>query len=152
MNQSLILEYLSDKQVGEPWRGFLAAMSHTLLARYSVADLRTLMHDVGEQFANSHPLPACKSLDDLELAIGAVWVDRHWGWAMLEEIEDSLRIRHYAAPLAVAMGDPEMHWSGAFLEGCYQVWLSQLGAAPGLKVRQVGVAEQCLCLELELRR
>lgn len=152
MNETLLVEYLADKQVGEPWRGFLTALSQTLVARHSVADLRVLMHAVGEQFAASHPLPDCKSLDDLEMAIGGVWVDRHWGWAMLEEIDDSLQIRHFAAPLAVALGDPELSWSGAFLEGCYQVWLTQMGAAPGLMVRQAECSIQGLCLTLELRR
>ncbi|MFZ2988602.1 cellulose biosynthesis protein BcsD [Ideonella sp.] len=151
MNNSL-LEYLAEKQVAGQWRGFLAALAPVLLARLGLAEVRALMHAAGEQFAAEHSLPACRNLDELELAISKVWVDANWGWVMLEEAEDSLRMRHFCAPLAVAFNDPELAWSGAFLEGAYQVWLSAVGAGPALRVRQLAVADDGLSLSLELRR
>lgn len=151
MNDSIV-EYLADKQVSEQWRGFLSALSKTLALTQGMPELRGLMHAVGTQFGADNPLPTCRTLDDLELAMTKVWVEFNWGWASLEEGSESLRIRHACAPLSVAFGDPDLAWSGAFLEGVYQVWLSQLGAGPSLRVRQVPGEDDGLTAIFELRR
>ncbi|XAH23249.1 cellulose biosynthesis protein BcsD [Xylophilus sp. GW821-FHT01B05] len=131
------LEYLSSLQCARQWRGFIQAFAVELGAQHSEADLAVLMRRAGSRFAQGSVLGSCDTLWDLQLAMGRVWIGLDWGWVVLEETADHLRVRHHCSPLLAAFGAGAERWSPAFLEGVYQEWFRQAGAGD-LHVRQAG--------------
>ncbi|MDR5735643.1 cellulose biosynthesis protein BcsD [Caballeronia sp. LZ025] len=129
-------DYLLDRQISRQWRGLLSSLADEFEAQIGGAELRQLMHRVGNRFADASPLPPCASTADLADALNAVWREADWGFVELSDARDHLRIVHYCAPLR-AFGESALAWTPAFLEGAYQHWLSALGAE-GLAVRQHG--------------
>jgi len=107
------------------------------------------MRRLGSRLAHANPLPACQTLDELQLAMGRVWVSQDWGWVALAEVNGGLRISHFCAPLFNALGPSSTAWAPAFLEGVYQAWFEQSHAA-GLVVRRVTGPDAAGSIELRL--
>ncbi|QHI98930.1 cellulose synthase [Xylophilus rhododendri] len=144
-----IVEYFAELQCSRQWKGFLRALSEEFAQQLPEAELRNLMHRLGTRFAQAEALPACRTLDELQLAMGRVWVAQDWGWVALQEVQGSLRIQHYCAPLFTALGTLATAWAPAFLEGVYQEWFRQ-SQAGGLQVRQVAGPDASGSIELRL--
>lgn len=144
-----IVEYFAELQCSRQWKGFLRVLAEEFAEQLSDADLKALMHRLGTRFARGAPLPACQTLDELQIAMGRVWVGQDWGWATLEEVQGSLRISHFCAPLFTAFGPASAVWAPAFLEGVYQEWFRQSHAG-ALQVRQVTAPDATGSFELRL--
>lgn len=145
-----IIEYFTEQQCSRQWKGFLRAFAGEFATQLDEADLRALMRRIGERFAHEAEvdLGNCRTLDDLQLAMGQVWVRLDWGWVELADRGDYLEVRHHCAPLIAAFGPDALRWSPGFLEGAYQAWFSSAHAG-NLEVRQS--AEPDLAGSIEFR-
>lgn len=110
------------------------------------------MHRVGLRFADEAPMGKCETIDDLQFAMGKIWVNLDWGWTTIEEQPNGLAIRHNCAPLRAAFGQNALRWTPAFLEGVYQRWFEQVGSSPDLKVHQVSEPDLTGCIDFRLAR
>ena len=144
-------DYLADRQCAKQWKGFLGAMAQEFGKHSSAAELRALMRRVGESYARQTPLPACHTLDDIQLAASRVWMAQDWGWVTVAEEGDALHLRHYCSPLSAAFGPEGAAWAPAFLEGAYQQWFQQLGAQD-LGVTQTADIDHVGCVQFRLGR
>jgi hypothetical protein len=135
-----VIDFLLERQISPQWRGVMTALAAEFETQLSRAELRELMHRVGQRFAGAHPLPACASVMDLEHAINQRWLEADWGYVEIVEAPDALRIAHFCSPLK-AFGTPALAWAPGFLEGVYQTWLAGLGGE-GLLVEQTGGLEE----------
>ena len=144
-----IVEYFAEMQCSRQWKGFLRALSEEFSQQLPEADLQALMRRLGARFAQASPLPDCNTLDELQIAMGRIWVGQDWGWVKLEELHGALRISHFCAPLFTALGPASAAWSPAFLEGVYQEWFRQSQAGT-LQVRQVSGPDATGSVELRL--
>jgi len=144
-----IVEYFAELQCSRQWKGFLRVLAEEFVEQLSEADLRALMLRLGARFARATPLPACRTLDELQIAMGRVWVGQDWGWVTLEEGPENLRISHFCAPLFTAFGPASTAWAPAFLEGAYQEWFRQSHAGD-LQVRQATAPDATGSFELRL--
>lgn len=124
-------------------------MADEFAQQLAEGDLQALMRRLGARFAQASPLPDCNTLDELQIAMGRIWVGQDWGWVALEELPGSLRIQHYCSPLVTAFGPDSTAWSPAFLEGVYQEWFRQSQAGT-LQVRQVSAPDAAGSIELRL--
>ena len=147
--ESAVVEYFAELQCSRQWKGFLRVLAEEFSQQLSEADLQALMRRLGARLAQANPLPACQTLDELQLAMGRVWVSQDWGWVALAEMQGSLRISHFCAPLFNALGPASSGWAPAFLEGVYQTWFEQSHAA-GLLVRHVTGPDAAGSIELRL--
>lgn len=144
-----VVEYFAELQCSRQWKGFLRALAEELTQQLPESDLQALMRRLGARLARANPLPVCQTLDELQLAMGRVWVSQDWGWVALAEVPGSLRISHYCAPLFTALGPSSSAWAPAFLEGVYQAWFEQSHAS-GLMVRHVSGPDAAGSIELRL--
>ncbi|MCZ2496867.1 cellulose synthase [Xylophilus sp. Kf1] len=144
-----VVEYFAELQCSRQWKGFLRALAEEFSQQLPEADLQALMRRLGARLARANPLPTCENLDELQLAMGRVWVSQEWGWVALAETQGSLRISHFCAPLFTALGPQAAAWAPAFLEGVYQAWFEQSHAS-GLKVRHVDGPDGAGSVELRL--
>lgn len=147
-----IIEYLTDRQCSRQWKGFLGAMADEFGSQLDTNALRELMQRLGARFAAQFELAPCSTLDELQFAMSKVWVSLDWGWAMLDEQPDHIRIIHNCAPLRAAFGQDALAWTPAFLEGVYQRWFLQQGAADALAVSQSSAPDDSGCIEYRLAR
>ncbi|MBU9296685.1 cellulose synthase [Burkholderia multivorans] len=145
-----VLEHLLECQVSPQWRGFLKALADELTDQLDRDELRQLMARIGARFAAAHPLPSCESTRDLATALNARWREAQWGYTELADEHDFIRITHYAAPLR-ALGNDNLAWSPAFLQGAYQCWFDSVGAV-GLHVVQQASPENDAKIELRIAR
>jgi hypothetical protein len=134
-----LLDYHASHQASKQWRGFLTALAQEFETQLDTAHLRELMARIGVRFADAHPAGACATLDELVAFFNTTWSSLDWGFVNLVEQDEYLAIEHFCAPLA-AFGNTAATWTPAFLEGAYQRWLSELGAA-GLALRQVEASQ-----------
>ena len=146
-----ITQRLIDQQCTVQWRGFLQALAAEFAAALPPEDLRALLFRVGARFAAEHPLPACASLDDLQRSMTAMWDRIGWGSVRLQQGAAELDIHHDLSPLSAAFGQGHAPWSGGFLEGVYQSWFEQAGAAQ-LRVAQSAPADAWGCIHFQLAR
>ena len=146
-----LTQRLIDQQCTVQWRGFLQALAAEFAAALPPEDLRALMFRVGARFAAEHPLPACASLDDLQRSMAAVWDRIGWGCVRLQQAAAQLDIHHDLSPLSAAFGQGHAPWSGGFLEGVYQSWFEQAGAAQ-LRLAQSAPADAWGCIHFQLAR
>lgn len=151
MDQTII-EYLADRQCSRQWKTFLGVMAEEFATQLAESDLRALMHRIGVRFADQAPLGNCLTIDDLQFAMGKVWINLDWGWVTIEEEESGLAIRHNCAPLGSAFGQNALRWTPAFLEGVYQRWFDQVGSSNELKVKQVSEPDTLGCIDFRLGR
>lgn len=151
MNSSIV-EYLSDRQCSRQWKSFLGALAEEFSTQLDPADLRALMHRVGDRFASQITLDSCQTVDDMQFAMSKVWVGLDWGWVAVEEASDHLRITHNCAPLRSAFGQDALAWTPAFLEGVYQRWFQEQGSGAALTVKQHSEPDMAGCVEYRLGR
>ena len=144
-----VVEYFAELQCSRQWKGFLRALSEEFSQQLPEADLKALMRRLGLRFAQGLPLPDCSTLDELQTAMGRIWISQDWGWCALEELPGALRISHYCAPLFTAFGPTSQGWAPAFLEGVYQEWFRQSHAG-GLQVHQMAGPDASGSVELRL--
>jgi hypothetical protein len=153
-SQKSILSYYESRQCSSQWRGFLGVLAEEFEGQLGVPELRELMRRIGERFARRAALRACDTLQDLELAINAIWAAQDWGWVQVLDGADYLAIRHYCSPLRAAFGAESASWASAYLEGVYQQWFNALGvnASLQLRVREALQADADGALEFRLAR
>lgn len=147
-----IVDYLIDSRCSRQWKTFLGVMADEFSSQLPPDDLRALMQRIGGRFADAVPLAPCATLDDLQLAMGKVWVGMDWGWVTIEEEPGALAIRHNCAPLNAAFGHQASGWTPAFLEGVYQRWFAQVGSGGELVVSQASDIDALGCIDFRLSR
>ena len=81
----------------------------------------------------------------------AMWDRIGWGSVRLQQGAAELDIHHDLSPLSAAFGPGHAPWSGGFLEGVYQSWFEQAGAAQ-LRVAQSAPADAWGCIHFQLAR
>lgn len=110
------------------------------------------MHRIGVRFADESPLGECQTIDDLQFAMGKVWMGMDWGWVTIEERDNGLLIQHRCPPLTAAFGAGAASWTPAFLQGVYQRWFDLVGATNNLKVTQASEPDLAGCVDFRLGR
>lgn len=95
---SSVISYLSGRQCATQWKIFLLSTAQELAEKFSAAELRTFMRRVGGRFGRELPVPACATLDDIQLAMSQIWTRLDWGWVQITDETDHLRLQHYCAP------------------------------------------------------
>lgn len=145
-----VVDALLEQNLSPQWHGFLCALAAEFEAQLNHEELRQLMFRIGGRFAAAHALPPCESTDDLRHSLNARWAAMQWGCVDLTDEGEYLRIVHHAAPL-LTFGRNALGWAPAFLQGCYQGWLDEMGASP-LTVVQAGDPEAISVVEFHLAR
>jgi hypothetical protein len=130
-----LLNYLAKRRCSPQWQRFLHALATEFSSALSVGDLRTLSRRIGTRFANDAPLSNHPTLDTLQAEISRVWGELDWGYVNLVQQNDCVEIQHFCSPLSAGLGKAGSEWCAGFLEGVYQQWFEQQGAA-GLRVSQ----------------
>lgn len=131
-----LLQHLALERVSVQWAGFLGALSDELQSQLADDEYRALLVRLGSRFAQSHELPACASLSEVETAANRVWAGLKWGFAEFSDYGRQLQINHHACPLPAALQvDAEL--AGGFLEGAYGTWLAAAGAPAELELKQL---------------
>ncbi len=131
-----LLQMFRARSCSRQWLGFVRAMGEEFASELPEQELATLMSRIGLRFANQHRLSAgCSVLQQVEQEANRVWDAADWGACQMVEHPNYVDIRHYAAPITVALD--AVPWSDGFLEGVYQGWFQQLGMLAGLSVRAV---------------
>jgi len=137
MSTSAALDYYRSQVCAPQWRGFLRAMAAEFADALPGAELHRLMARMGERFAQSHPLPACDDLVQLQQACNQVWTAAQWGSVRFVEHPAQVSIEHLGSPLAALLGT-DADWAGGFLEGAYRHWFNAAGMLPTLDVGHAG--------------
>ena len=136
MNPVELLEGYRERSCARQWRDFLRAMAVEFDQALPGGESARLMARIGQRFADVHVLPPAATVQALQASINAVWAECEWGWAVLEERPDQLRIVHAGSPFAAALGHGN-GWHHGFLEGAYRHWLRGAGMLAALDVRHV---------------
>ncbi|VCU70676.1 Cellulose synthase operon protein D [Pigmentiphaga humi] len=147
---SSVISYLAARQCSSQWKAFLRSTAGELADKLAPAELSTFMRRVGNRFARELPLPACATLDEIQLAMSETWTRLDWGWVEISDENDHLGLCHYCSPLAVALGSESLAWGASFLEGVYQQWFEQLGASARLRVSLIAGAVEPSTIQLRL--
>lgn len=134
-------DYFEKQAVSGQWAPFLRALGELINQQMSRSDVRAFLRALGKRMADNLPLPPCDTLEELTRCLNIVWRDLGWGWVSVEEQEQWISIEHIAAPIGSAMGDPDMRWTPALLEGIYGEWFRQFGAGEPLILAEVGDPE-----------
>jgi hypothetical protein len=154
MDSNKLQTYLRAQQVSLQWFPFLRAMAQELSETTTAKDLRPLFVKVGKRMANDSKdlFTDIKSLAQLQDNLNDFWERINWGWVELRETNGAIEMAHQAAPLAEAFGNESMAWSTGLLEGFYHSVFAVLGASDTMAVREVGVANDGLTIQLRLGR
>jgi hypothetical protein len=136
-NELLALQAYAGQSCARQWRAFLAAMFVEFYELGDQKQLDALMTRVGVRFADSQPLPACQSLEDLEGMMNRVWEDIDWGRVRLDENGPFITISHVGFPLFDAEGTLSRLFLGSVLQGVYTRWLQAQGGDTQLTARCV---------------
>lgn len=148
--ENAIVTYLADRQCSSQWKGFLQNLAEVLASVGSETELKSLAHRAGMRFASQQPLPACDTLDDIRLAMCAVWHPLDWGWVELYEHPTHLQIVHRCSPLVAGFGSTHALWVSGYLEGAYQQWFDALGSDTSLRVQQAGPIDAFGTVDMKL--
>lgn len=130
--------YLARKGVSAQWRGFLRALMETLDANMEPGSRDALLRAVGGRMAQLSPLPACRTLAELEARMNDMLAAADWGFVQvaLDTQSRALVLTHGVPPMVATHHDAAGAWVGAVLEGLYASWLGgQPGAEAGVPLR-----------------
>jgi len=130
-----LIDYYEAGHCSMQWRGFLHALANEFSDALPWHDLRRLMARIGARYASDYPLERYETLDEWCLAVNRCWQKNDFGFAVVRDQNRHLEIRHYGAPLFLAMGMDKAQWAVGFLEGVYYAWFVQAGMGTGLEVR-----------------
>lgn len=135
MPSDRLIDYYEESHCSMQWRGFIHALANEFSDALPWQDLRRLMARIGARFAADYPVESYENLDDWCLAANQSWRRNDFGYAVVRDQNRHLEIRHYGAPLLVAVGADKAKWAVGFLEGVYYAWFVQAGMGAGLEVR-----------------
>lgn len=137
MNEA-ILQYLTERHASIQWRDFIATIGSELHAEIGAEATSALIARAGARFAGGLDLGECGTLADFERGMAQIWLDMDWGWTQIEDGGDALTISHACAPVG-GLTPEGAGLVGAFLQGAYQQWTTQLGGSGQLLVTQTDV-------------
>lgn len=132
---SELLQHLALERVSPQWAHFLEGLGEELGGQLSDEELRHLLFRLGSRFAEKQPLGACTDLAEVESAANRVWRGMRWGYVVLSDLGQCLRVVHRACPLPAAL-QIDTDVAAGYLEGAYGVWLRAAGAPEQLVLRQ----------------
>jgi len=111
------------------WFDLLNLMISGMIDNAGEAESQAFLHNIGEQLAGRYPLPAARTVQDLETQINLVLARFNWGYIDNDASETAIRIAHTALPIPPEESK-QMAWNHAFsavLEGLYARWLREQG-------------------------
>jgi len=129
--------YISQLQTSKQWGAFLFSLANELETLLDPDQIRKLMFQTGARMAKEFPAAAEDSLDTVSQIINEIWMECSWGWVVLTDLDDRIRIEHHFSPFSNTFGTHSRAWSGQLLAGFYSSIFKQLGAADELHIRQV---------------
>lgn len=137
------LAYHQRRQIVPGWQDLVQVLLSGVLESAEGEDGRQFLRLMGGNLAACHPLPACRTVGELEDALNRLLADFDWGEVRLEPGERDLAMTHLAWPQA-PQGD-RVQWLAGFsalLEGAYAVWLQAQGGQPQVPLRSEGTDAQ----------
>ena len=147
-------DYRILRESSKRWRSLLSAVAFELkpLSELGLSD--EIFSNIGMRFAKQTPLPDCKSLVELELAMCTIWHSMDWGVTVLEEHDGILRVIHHGADkgrlIPGALGNDFSDWAPIFIGGAYQQWFSAMGASEKLQIQIVSTIDEFGSIEYQL--
>ncbi|MRS16424.1 cellulose synthase [Enterobacteriaceae bacterium RIT691] len=126
---SAALAWFQQQQTPAGWFDLLTIMIDGMVRNAGEMESQPFLRQMGEQLAQTWPLPESETLGDLEANMNHFLTRFQWGVIGLSVGENGIQIRHQALPVN---RDPEqqMRWCNAFctiLEGLYSRWLQAQG-------------------------
>lgn len=131
--------YRSALLAATPLPGFFEALVDELFAVAAADNAASFLRQVGRRMAGALTLPASETLEALAAAMNGRLLAARWGWVELAEVENGIRIRHGALPVAGTGASAQ--GVAALLEGLYSAWLAQAGGGEHLQARYRAVVE-----------
>lgn len=130
--QNSVNLYLESQRRRVQWEPALLALTHELSAILDPEEAGQLLVRAGKQLAQELVLPACESLESMEVAINRHWTELGWGFVRFTEREDSLDVEHHCLHAAEGLREG----LAALLCGAYQQWFLAMGAGDQLRLRR----------------
>lgn len=106
---------------------FIQELARSFDAQVGKSGRDRFLSDVGRQMAKRLVLPACETMEALELEMNAALALIEWGSVILDiDISDrKLVLKHTGLPTVASVGEPAGYWLASVLSGLYAQWLEQ---------------------------
>lgn len=127
-------DYGAQPQPG--WFDLLNLMINGMIDNAGEAESQAFLQNIGEQLAARYPLPAARTVQDLETQINLVLARFNWGFADMQPQESALVIHHLGLPGSDGVQE-QAQWQaalGAVLCGLYGRWLREQGGSATVPV------------------
>ncbi|MGL4726862.1 MAG: cellulose biosynthesis protein BcsD [Scandinavium sp.] len=126
---STALAWFQQQQTPAGWFDLLTIMVDGMVRNAGEVESQPFLRQMGQQLAESWPLPESETLGQLESNINHFLTLFKWGVITLHTGENGILIRHQALPVS-RDEEQQMRWCNAFctiLEGLYARWLQAQG-------------------------
>ncbi|WKZ92484.1 cellulose biosynthesis protein BcsD [Chimaeribacter arupi] len=137
------LAYHQRRQCKPGWQDLVQTLFSGILSTAEGEDGHQFLRLMGGDLARRHPLPACRTVGELEDNLNRLLAGFDWGEVTLMPGERSLTLTHIAWPQAPDAD--QGNWQAAFaavLEGAYAVWLQTQGGHDRVPLRWQGANPQ----------
>ncbi|MBB1202166.1 cellulose synthase [Enterobacteriaceae bacterium 89] len=135
---SAALAWFQQQQTPAGWFDLLTIMIDGMVRNAGEMESQPFLHQMGEQLADSWPLPESATLGELETNINHFLTLFQWGVITLHTGEKGILIRHQALPVS-RNAEQQMRWCNAFctiLEGLYGRWLQAQGGGDNVLLQR----------------
>ena len=118
------------------WFDLLNLMISGMIDNAGEAESQAFLHNIGEQLAGRYPLPAARTVQDLETQINLVLARFNWGFADLQPQEGAMLIQHLGLPGSDDTQEQAQFQAAlsAVLCGLYGRWLREQGGSATVPV------------------
>lgn len=136
-NNSVVTRYFQQQQTPPGWFDLLSIMIDGMVSNVGERESQPFLKQTGEALADRFPLPASRTVGELEQAINAQLTAFGWGVVTLEATDTGMLLHHQALPVS-RDADSQTRWCHALcaiLEGLYSRWLYAQGGDAKLVVQ-----------------
>lgn len=113
------------------WFDLVSVLFEGMIANAGQQEAEAFLHNMGESLAARYPLPAARTVQDLEREINLQLARFNWGFIQLQPQDNALLIKHHALPVGDSL-QPVADWQaalGAVLAGLFSGWLQGQGGS-----------------------
>lgn len=114
------------------WFDLLSLIIGGMIDNAGEEESHAFLHNIGENLAARYPLPAVRSVQDLEIQVNLLLSRFNWGFADIQPQQSAVIIQHLALPASDGSLE-QARWQSALaavLCGLYSRWLREQGGSP----------------------
>lgn len=114
------------------WFDLLSLIIGGMIDNAGEEESHAFLQAIGENLAARYPLPAARTVQDLETQINLVLARFNWGFADIQPQDSAITIHHLALPTSDGALE-QARWQAALtavLCGLYGRWLREQGGSP----------------------